>query len=143
MFRLIYFLCVSVNNNSSGVMFPVFKFLDSYVTRSSMDTIEHLKVYHLILWHVENFGFIPNGVNISLPNIMSYLPIAESSIWWFHVKVFFVISSDKSKSSLIFRYVVILIAFMFHCTIESFSGLIVYIGLFITFVELYSLSNKI
>ena len=91
----------------------------------------------------DNFIFNPNYFDIYLTNIMSYLPLVESSTCQFHVTVFVALSSVKVKSILTFRLVVILPACVCNCITESFFGLFFSIGLLVTIVELHPLSNKI
>ena len=69
-------------NNYSGVIYPVFKSLNSYVPRSTMSAVDPLKVPSSVLITCsDHFEFNPNYVNTSLPNIISYLPLAETSTW--------------------------------------------------------------
>ena len=90
----------------------------------------------------DNYIFNPNSVNIYLPRIISYLPLAESSTWKFHVTIVFALCSGKVKSILTFRLVVILPASVFYCITESYLGLIFVISLIITIIELHALSDN-
>ena len=84
-----------------------------------------------------------NYVNRSLPKIISYMLLVESSTWKFHVDIFVAISLGKGKSILTFRLVVILPACVWYCITEYFLWLSYVISLIIAIVELHPLSNKI
>ena len=58
---------------------------------------------------LEFFTFNPSSVNISLPKIMSYLPLLESSTLHFHVTTLVALSAGKVKSTLTLKLVVILL----------------------------------
>ena len=68
-------------NNSSDITFPVFKYLNIYVPKSTMGVVDPLKGPSSALMPCsENLRFNPNSVNIYYPKIISYPPLAESSI---------------------------------------------------------------
>ena len=56
---------------------------------------------------------------------------------------FLSLSSGKVNSILIFKWVVILPAWVCHCSIASFLGVSLFISLTIIIVELHPLSNSI
>ena len=128
-------------NNSSGVLLPVFKYLNIYVPKSTMGVVDPLKCPSSVsmMWS-ENFQFNPNYVNISHPKIISYLPLAESYTWHFHVTAFVALSAVKVKYMLTLRLVLIFTVWVFHCTTESFSGFSLKNIIPIKIVELYPLS---
>ena len=66
-------------NNYSGLIFPVFKSLNMYVPKSTIGAIDHIKEPSSALITLsEDFIFNTNSFNRYLPNIMSYLPLADS-----------------------------------------------------------------
>ena len=70
----------------------------------------------------DNFRFNPKVVNISLPKIIEYLPLEDSSTWTFHVTVFVTLISGKVKSTLTFRLLVIVPADVCHCIVAFYLG---------------------
>ena len=72
----------------SGVIYPVFNFFNSYVTKSIMGAVDPLKIpSYYSMTQSENFKFNPNSVNRYCPKIISYLPLADSSTLIFHVTI--------------------------------------------------------
>ena len=110
-------------NNSSGVIYPVSKSVNLYVPRSTMGSVYPLKypLYPPMAW-LDHFLFNPNYINRYLPNIISYIPLAESSTWHFHVTIFFTLSSGKVNSIVTFELIVILPVFLFRSITASFLG---------------------
>ena len=91
----------------------------------------------------DNFIFNPNSVHRYCPNIISYIPLAESYTWHFHVMTFVALSVGKVKSTLTLKLVVIFSVCVCHYITAYFSGCIFPTSLPITTVELYSLSDRI
>ena len=91
----------------------------------------------------ENFKFNPKAVNISLPKIMSYLPLAKSSTCQFHVMIFIALSLVNVKYIQTFRLAVIIPACVCHCITASSLGVIFVISLTIKILELNPLSNML
>ena len=91
----------------------------------------------------ENFRFDTNPVHRCRPNIISYLPLTDSSTWQFYVMKFVTLSAGKVKYTLTLLLVVIFPACVIHC-IRAFSYRPnFFTSLPITIVELHPLSNKI
>ena len=63
----------------------------------------------------DSYRFNPRAVNRSLPNIIPYIPLAESSTWHFHVEISVAISSGKVNYIYTFLLVVILPTCVCHC----------------------------
>ena len=100
----------------------------------------------------DNFRFNPNYVNRFIPKIISYLPLADSFTWQFHVTIFVALSfvtifvalsSGNVKSIFIFILVVILPSCVCHCIIVSLSGLSFVISILNMILEVHLLPNKI
>ena len=129
-------------NDSSGVILPIFKSLNIYVPKSTMGVVDLLKgpSSASMKWS-DNFWFNHNSVNRYLPKIISYLPLAESSTWKFHVTTFVVLSAGKLKYTLTLILVVIFPVCVLHC-IEAYFYRPFFTSLTITIVELHPLSNK-
>ena len=89
------------------------------------------------------FRFNHKYINISLPNIMSYLRLLESSTWTFPVTFFLATISGRIKSILNFRLVVIIRAFMCHWITAFYLGVSFFIRFTITIVELHPLYNRV
>ena len=67
-------------NNYLGVLLPVLKYLNWYIPKPTMGAVYHFKVPSSdSMTRSENFRFNPNVVNIYLPNMISCMPLAESS----------------------------------------------------------------
>ena len=82
--------------NSSGVIFPVFKYLNPYVTISTIGFVYPSKVPSSTSMTLsENFKFNTKAVKRYLPKTMSYMPLAESSTWKFYTMVFIALISGK------------------------------------------------
>ena len=122
MFRPIYFFCLSIINDSSGVIFPVLKYFNSCVPKSTMDSVNHLKGPSSVLmtWF-DNFRFNHNSVKKFFLRIKSYLPLAKSSTWHFYVTTFVAITSGRLNSTSTLMLVVILTAYMCHCITSCFK----------------------
>ena len=71
----------------------------------------------------KNFRFNPNYVNIFIPKIMSYLPLADSSIRKFHGMTFVELSSGKVTYISTFILLVIIPTLVCHLIISSLLGL--------------------
>ena len=118
--------------------------LNSYVPRSTMVAVDPLKGPSSDLMTCsENFRFNHNYVNRSLPKIISYLTLADSSTWKFRITIFVALSWGKVKYILTLWLVVILPGYMCHCITAHFLGLIFSISLLIIIMELHPLSNRI
>ena len=101
-------LCHKYRKNISGVIFSVIKYLNIYVPRSTMYVVYPLKFpSYALMTCSESFKFNPNFLNRSCPQIISYLPLAESSRWHFHVTTLVVLCAVKVKSTLTLILVVI------------------------------------
>ena len=62
-------------NDYAGVIFPVFKYLNVYVTKSTVGVIDLLKgPSSTLMTCSESFRFNPNYVNRYRPKIILYLP---------------------------------------------------------------------
>ena len=109
-------------NDSSGVIFPVLKYLNGYVPESTMGVVDPLKgpSSSLMTWS-DNFKFNSNYDNISFPKIILYPPLAESSTWHFHVTKFVTLSAGKVKSASTLILLVILPAYVCHCITAYFQ----------------------
>ena len=90
----------------------------------------------------ENFRFNPNYIDRYRTKIISYLPLAESSTWQFHVTKFVALSASKVKSILTLKSVVIFPACVFHCIGVSSCRPNFFTSLPIAIVELHPLSNR-
>ena len=82
----------------------------------------------------EDFKFNYNYVNRSLPKIILYLPLAESSTQHFHITTFVALSAGKVKSTLTLILVVIFPSCVCHCIMAYFSRHIFSASLPITIV---------
>ena len=88
-------------NNSSGVLFRVFKYLNTYVPNPTMDVVYPLKGPSSASMKCSaNFAFNPSYFNISCPNIITFLPLAESFTFHSQVMTFVVLIVGKVKSTL-------------------------------------------
>ena len=131
-------------NNYLGIIFSAYKYLNTDVPKSNMVVVYPLKVPSLYLMMCsEYFKFDINYVNRSLPKIISYLPLADSYQWHFHVTTFSVLSVGKVKYTLTVWLVVMFPAYVCHCVTEYYSVFSFSTSLTITIVELYPLSNSI
>ena len=129
--------------DSSGEIFPVFKYLNTYVPKSTMGVVYSLKFpSSALMTYSDNYIFNPNYFNRSRPKIISYLPLEELSTWHFHVTTLVALSAGKVKSTLNLRLVVIFPACLCHYIGEYFSGSSFFTRLPITIVEVHPLSNK-
>ena len=94
--------------NISDVIFSVIKYLNTYVPRSTMYVLYPLKCpSYALMTCSESLNLILIFVNSSCPQIISYLPLAESSRWHFHVTTLVVLCAVKVKSTLTLILVVI------------------------------------
>ena len=91
----------------------------------------------------ENFRSSPSVVSSSLPSIISYLPVVDSSTWHFHVMIFVALNSGKQKSMFNLFEVVNFPAWFSHIVSTVSSDLSFDVSLSITIVELPPLSNRI
>ena len=131
-------------NYYSGVISPVFKYLNAYAPKSTMGVVDPLKVpSSSSMMCSDNFKFDPNYVDRSCYKIISYLLSADSSTWHFHVKTCFVLSASKVKSNLILGLIVIFPACMCHCITASLSVCSFLTSITITTVELHPRPNGI
>ena len=123
--------------DSSVVIFPVFKYLNMYVPKSTMGVVYPLKVPSTALMtYLEIFKFTRISVHRYRLNIISFT-------WRFQITVFVALSAGKVKSTLNLYLVVIFLACVCHCITASFSGFSFSTNLTITIVELHPLSNRI
>ena len=122
----------------------MFKSLNIYAPKSTIGDVDPIKgPSYASMTCSENFTFNTNSIYRSLPKIISYLPLAESSKLHFHVMTFVVLSTGKVKSILTLKLVVMFPACVCHCIAASFWGHSFSTSLCITIVELHPVSKII
>ena len=100
---------------SSGVILPVVKALNVYLTKSIMGAVIYFKCLPpRYMTCLENFKFNPNDINGYLPNFILNLPLADSSKLNYYITIFALLNSVKEESILNFKLVVILTTCMCH-----------------------------
>ena len=119
------YLTLALVNYSSVVILPVFKFLTTYISKSTMGVADSSKgPSSASITCSENFKFNPNYVNRYFTKILSCLTLEESSTWYFHVTNVFALSSGKMKSTLTLISVVTFSACVCHYITEYLSKFI-------------------
>ena len=130
-------------NDSSGVILPIFKYLNIYISKSTMGYVYPLKGPSSdSMTCSENLKFNPISVNRSCFKITSYLPLAESFTWNLHVTAFFELSASHVKSTLTWWLLVILTACVCHCITEYLPGCGFSTRPPVTIIKLHPMSNK-
>ena len=84
-----------------------------------------------------------NAVSSSLPRIISYLPLVDSSTWHFHITILVALNNGNQKSMFIFFEVVNLPSWVSCIVFADYFDLIVDVSLPITTIELLPLSDII
>ena len=101
----------------------------------------------LFIWSLsvkyEIFGSSSSVVIMSLPRIVSYLPLVYLSTWHAHVTIFFALNSGKQKSIFTFFEVVNFPDWVYHLFFSASFVLSFDVSLPITTVILIPLSNRI
>ena len=125
-------------------MNPVFKSLNTSALKSTIGSISPIKgPSYASMTCLEIFRFISNYVNRFLPKIMSYLPLADSSTWHFHVTTLVTISAGKISSTSTLWLIVMFPVYVFHCITAYVSGHSFWTSLLMSIVELHPLSHRI